>query len=118
MTVMQDEDPALPEVSESEAWYDAEIAPALAALANRCNERGMAFFAAVEYQPGDHAGTYIVGADACLQMHMLSLCSRTAPNVDSYIVYDYSVSYAGIRNLKLTLGVKNLFDTAPPSRAT
>lgn len=87
MTVMQDEDPALPEVSESEAWYDAEIAPALAALAQRCNERGMAFVAAVEYQPGDHAGTYMVGPDACLQMHMLSLCSRTAPNVDNYILH-------------------------------
>jgi hypothetical protein len=28
----------------------------------------------------------MVGPDACLQMHMLSLCSRTAPNVDSYIL--------------------------------
>lgn len=42
---------------------------------------------------------------------------RWDPNVDSYIVYDYSVSYAGIRNLKLTLGVKNLFDTDPPFTA-
>lgn len=86
MTVMNNEDPALPEVTEGEAWYDAEIAPALAELANRCNERGMSFVAVVEYQPGDHAGTYMVADDACLAMHMVSLCSRTAPNVDSYVM--------------------------------
>lgn len=86
MTVMDKEDPAVPEVTEGEAWYDAEIAPALAELAKRCNERGMAFVAAVEYQPGDHAGTYMVGEDAGLTMHMISLCSRTAPNVDSYVM--------------------------------
>lgn len=86
MTVMSNEDPALPEIADDEAWYDAEIAPALAALAQRCNERGMAFVAVVEYQPGDHAGTYMVGEDAGLAMHMVSLCSRTAPNVDSYVM--------------------------------
>lgn len=86
MTVMDNGDPALPEVSEDEAWYDAEIAPALAALAQRCYERGMAFVAAVEYQPGDHATTYMMGEDACLQMQMVRLCSQTAPNVDRYIL--------------------------------
>ena len=86
MTVMTNEDPAAPETTESEAWYDAEIAPALAALAQRCQERGMAFVAAVEYQPGDHAGTYLVGSDACLQMQMISMCSRSAPNVDGYFL--------------------------------
>lgn len=86
MTVMNNEDPALPEVSEDEAWYDAEIAPALAALANRCHERGMAFVAVVEYKPGDHAGTYMVGEDAGLALHMVSLCSRTAPNVDAFVI--------------------------------
>lgn len=86
MTVMDNEDPATPEKTEGEVWYDAEIAPALAELAKRCHERGMAFVAAVEYQPGDHAGTYMVGDDACLQMQMLRMCSQTAPNVDGYII--------------------------------
>lgn len=71
---------------ENEAWYDVEISPALAALALRCEERGMAFAAAVEYKPGAHAGTYLVGPDACLPMQMVSLCSRTAPNVDAYMI--------------------------------
>lgn len=86
MTVMSNEDPALPEVSENEAWYDAEIAPALAALAKRCHERGMSFIAAVEYEPEERGGTYYLTDDAGLSMHMLRLASQTAPNVDRYVM--------------------------------
>ena len=86
MTVMSNEDPALPEVSEDEAWYDVEIAPALAALAKRCNERGMSFVAAVEYQRGDRGGTYYMTKDAGLEMRMLHLAAQTVPNVDGYIM--------------------------------
>ena len=96
MTVMDNEDPALPETTEGEAWYDettegeawydAEIAPALAALAKRCHERGMAFVAVVEYQPGDRAGTYYMTEDAGLAMTMQHLCAMTAPNVDAYVM--------------------------------
>ena len=71
MTVIDNEDPALPETTEGEAWYDAEIAPALAALARRCHERGMSFIAAVEYQPGDRGGTYCLTKDAGTAMRML-----------------------------------------------
>ena len=70
----------------NEEWYDNEIAPALAELAKRCHERGMAFLAVVEYEPGDRGGTYSVTDHAGLPMHMLYLCARTAPNVDSYII--------------------------------
>lgn len=86
MVEVDNENPALPETTENEAWYDAEIAPALAALAKRCNERGMAFVAVVEYAPGDRAGTYFMTEDAGLEMSMLSLCARTAPNVDAYLM--------------------------------
>jgi hypothetical protein len=86
MAVMDNEDPALPEVSDDEAWYDAEIAPALAALAKRCHERGMSFIAAVEYQPGDRGGTYYLTENAGTAMRMLHLCAQTAPNVDGYIM--------------------------------
>lgn len=70
----------------SEEWYDAEIAPALLALARQCEERGMSFVAAVEYQPGERAGTYLLTESAGLEMRMLHLCARTAPNVDSYVI--------------------------------
>ena len=86
MTVREGEDPALPEVSPDEAWYDAEIAPALAALATRCNERGMSFVAVVEYQPGDLGATYYLTKDAGTEMHMLNLCGQTVPNVDAYVI--------------------------------
>jgi len=86
MTVMDNEDPALPETTEDEAWYDTEIAPALATLAKRCHERGMSFIAAVEYQPGDRGATYYLTEDAGTAMRMLHLCAQTVPNVDSYVI--------------------------------
>lgn len=86
MTVMDNEDPALPEPTEYEVWYDTEIAPALNTLAKRCRERGMAFLAVVEYQPGDRGGTYYLTKDAGLEMRMLHLAAQTVPNVDGYIM--------------------------------
>jgi len=86
MTTMNNDDPALPEVGADEAWYDAEIAPALNSLAKRCHERGMSFVAAVEYQPGDRGGTYYLTEDAGISMQMIRMCAMTAPNVDSYII--------------------------------
>lgn len=69
-----------------EQFYDEEIAPALLAIANRCNERGIPFVASVEYKTGEHATTFQLGPDACLAMQMVYMCSRTAPNVDSYLI--------------------------------
>jgi len=39
------------------------------------------------------------------------------PNVKSYTTYGASVSYTGIKNLRLTAGIKNIFDTDPPFTA-
>lgn len=75
-----------PDVSEDEAWYDAEIAPALGDLAKRCHERGMAFVAVVEYQPGDRGRTVYMTEHAGLQMQMVNLCAATVPNVDCYVM--------------------------------
>lgn len=86
MTVMSNDDPALPDVSDEEAWYDAEIAPALAALAERCHARGMSFVSVVEYQPGDRARTRYLTADAGLAMQMVDLAAATVPNVDCYVM--------------------------------
>lgn len=36
------------------------------------------------------------------------------PDVDDYITYNYSVSWAGMENLRATFGVRNLLDTDPP----
>ncbi len=40
------------------------------------------------------------------------------PRVKPYILYNTSVAYSGIKNLTLTFGIKNLFDTKPPFSAT
>jgi iron complex outermembrane recepter protein len=39
-------------------------------------------------------------------------------NVDNYITYNLSASYSGIKNLTITGGVKNLFNTDPPFAIT
>lgn len=39
------------------------------------------------------------------------------PDVDSYSVFHYSVSYTGLENVILRFGVKNLFNTEPPFTA-
>jgi hypothetical protein len=80
------DDDTLPEVPPDEAWYDAEIAPALADLAKRCHARGMAFVAVVEYTPGNRGGTYYMTENAGIAMVMLRLCAQTAPNVDGYVI--------------------------------
>ncbi len=38
-------------------------------------------------------------------------------DVDSYTLYNASVTYTGIKNLTLSFGIKNLFDTDPPFTA-
>lgn len=86
MTVMTNEDPAAPEATEGEAWYDAEIAPKLAEMAKLCNARGMSFIAQVEYQPGDRAGTYYLTEEAGLEVQMLYMAAQTGRNVDGYII--------------------------------
>ena len=40
------------------------------------------------------------------------------PNVESYTLYNASVSYTGFKNMNLTFGIKNLFDTPPPFAIT
>lgn len=73
-------------MSEAEDWYDRELAPKLRELAEICYARGMSFFASVEYEPGSRAGTYWLTKDAGLEMTMIQHCSKTAPNIDGYVL--------------------------------
>ena len=75
-----------PQPLGQEEWYDSEIAPALIALAKRCNERGMSFICDVEYLPDKRAGTYFLTHDHGTEMRMIYLCSMKAPNVDGFII--------------------------------
>jgi iron complex outermembrane recepter protein len=40
-----------------------------------------------------------------------------SPNVKAYMLYNLSATYSGIKNLSVTLGVKNIFNTDPPFSA-
>ena len=37
-----------------------------------------------------------------------------ARRVGAYEVYDWQGSYTGVKNMRFTLGVRNIFDRAPP----
>lgn len=92
MTVLSGEDPAVPMVSENEAWYDAEIAPALEALAKRCEERGMGFLAEVEFEPNRRGGTHVLLEGSGMAMRMLHVAACTLPNVDSFVLAIYRLA--------------------------
>ena len=36
------------------------------------------------------------------------------PNVDEYVIYNYSLAWTGIENFRVVAGVRNLFNTDPP----
>ncbi|WP_373888528.1 TonB-dependent receptor domain-containing protein [Massilia genomosp. 1] len=40
--------------------------------------------------------------------------SNYQPKVDAYSIFHASLSYTGVKNLSLTVGIKNLFDQDPP----
>jgi hypothetical protein len=72
--------------SDNERWYDDEIAPALAAIGEKLQARGMSIVCSVEYDPGERGDTLALAENASLAMRMVYLCTRTAPNVDSYMI--------------------------------
>nr|WP_187362464.1 TonB-dependent receptor [Massilia rubra] len=44
--------------------------------------------------------------------------SNYQPKVDAYSIFHASLSYTGVKNLSLTVGIKNLFDEDPPFAIT
>jgi len=72
--------------SDRQRFYDAEIAPALKVLAEKCGERSMSFIATVEFEPESHETTMLVRDDASFQMRMLQMAGTTHGNVDSFFI--------------------------------
>lgn len=70
----------------NEAWFDQEIAPATAALAQRCRERGMSFLATTEFAPGQRASIEHLEPHAGMAMHMLRINMHTGDNFDAYVI--------------------------------
>lgn len=73
--------------ADHEAFYDAEIAPALKAIAERCHEAGLPFLAMVEYEQGsvgltiDHPDIHESGP----QFRLASYGARCLGNADKLI---------------------------------
>lgn len=71
---------------EAEAFYDAEIAPALLAVVERCKELGFAFVAHVEWWPGETGITQHVPDEAGAQMHMTQIAAHSHGNFDKMAI--------------------------------
>lgn len=76
------------------------------------------------YQRGDWAHTLVqVYRNGYLDEEPVSVANGSYmppawdPRVDDYTVYNYSVVWTGIPDLKLGFGIKNLLDTDPPFTA-
>lgn len=72
----------------NEEFYDAEIAPALLELGEKCKERGMALVAGVEYARAEDWGSTVVGLFeqeglACMLWAAYAL--RCGNNLDSFM---------------------------------
>ncbi|TXH45658.1 MAG: hypothetical protein E6Q97_31405 [Desulfurellales bacterium] len=73
----------MPTQEEAEAAYDAEIAPALLKIVERCKELGIHMVAHVEWWPGETGITQHVPDDASVQMKMTWLAAHAHGNFDS-----------------------------------
>lgn len=71
--------------AEREAFYDAEIAPALRELAERCKANGLSFLAAVEWEPGETGRTFYTTPPVGLPLRWADLAIRVNGNVDALI---------------------------------
>lgn len=71
-----------------EAWYDAEIAPQLAAIAEECRRREVPFAAALQYSPTGYGETVVIPPKALPSnsaMRMATYGVRCLGNVDVLI---------------------------------
>lgn len=71
---------------EREAFYDAEVAPALKALAERCQSNGMSFLAVVEWEPGEQGRTFYQSAPSGLGIRFADAAAQANGNVDGLIM--------------------------------
>lgn len=72
---------------EREAFYDAEIAPALLGLAKQCEHAGLSIVATVEWEPGEGGTTVSLRADRSISIEMAMVCARARSNADTMIMH-------------------------------
>lgn len=74
------------EQHEREAFYDAEVAPVLRDLAERCQASGLSFLAIVEWEPGETGRTFSLSAPSGLGIRWAEAAARSNGNADNLIM--------------------------------
>lgn len=72
---------------EREAFYDAEIAPALLDIGKRCNEAGLSFLAVAEWAPGESGRTRQFTEPFGLPIEIADAAMRAGNNIDAFLMY-------------------------------
>ena len=73
-------------MEDNEKYYDDVLTAKLAEIARLCKKKAIPFLAVIEYAPGKIGETRMQTPDECLKMVMIRHCTKTAPNVDGYIM--------------------------------
>lgn len=73
---------------DKEQFYDEEIAPELAKLAIKCNENGLSFHAAVEWDPsgGVYGVTGFMQSNTSYAMNLIRVAAEAKGNIDSLLI--------------------------------
>lgn len=82
---INDSTPADPVGLTGEAYYDAHIAPKLAALSKECVDHGLSLVALCEWEPGVFASTFAPLSETGLGLRFAYLAAHANGNVDSLI---------------------------------
>jgi hypothetical protein len=70
----------------SEAIYNEQIAPKLAEIGRLCEQHGMSFVAAVEYQPGSLGETRVLAGEVTFAPLLVSMAIQACGNVDKLML--------------------------------
>lgn len=73
-------------MTEREKFYDREVAPALLALAKKCEDNGLSIVAKVEWEPGETGTTATIRDGAGFGLHLTHWAATANSNVDSLIM--------------------------------
>lgn len=68
-----------------EEIYDAEIAPRLLEIGKMCQERGLGFSAAVEYEPFSLGRTLALPGESSIAIRMVDAAVQAHGNIDSFL---------------------------------
>lgn len=71
---------------DREAFYDAEIAPALLALGKKCQDNGLSIVAEVEWLPGEGGTTATLQSGSGVGIRLVHLAAKARGNVDALIL--------------------------------